>query len=523
MSSSDTIETTASTIDQAISQALTQLGAEQEDVTIEVLSTPRSGVLGLGARQARVRVTKRSREAAHSGVMSPPPAPPLRPTPPEMRRPEGRAEVRREPPREPSRPERSERAAEGWREGASVGAGGVRTEVAHEARGEAAREPRREAPVQRDEGRGGERRERPREAVGAADAGGAPRDERRGPEPQERSQPEGRGRREPERQDRRQVEGGDRREPRSEERRDSARAEPSPAGDNGPRREGLPEGAREAGRENGRSEEAPGPGEGRERRSRGGRGRGGRRRQQRATPRVEQPPVQSADARDMDRREADRDDDRDPFAGVDEGGNDPRKIVDLQEQAREATIFLERLLELMGEKATIEQAESDDPETLELNIKGDGSGILIGRHGQTLDAIEYMVNRLLARKIKDAAPISIDTESYRARRRRLLQRMALSKGEQAKREHVGVTLEPMPPRDRRIVHLALKDDPMIATRSTGDGFMRAIEIVPVDERRSPNERGGENRGRGRERDRDQDKTPPIGEQGGFKHGQKRFV
>src|SRR5260370_40157943 len=121
MSSSESIETTAATIDQAISQALTQLGAEQDDVTIEVLSTPRSGVLGLGARQARVRVTKRAREGAHSGVMSPPPAPPLRPTPPDMRKPEAaRAEVRREPQgpvrrepqgqvrREPPRPERSE-------------------------------------------------------------------------------------------------------------------------------------------------------------------------------------------------------------------------------------------------------------------------------------------------------------------------------------------------------------------------------------------------------------------------------
>jgi spoIIIJ-associated protein len=234
---------------------------------------------------------------------------------------------------------------------------------------------------------------------------------------------------------------------------------------------------------------------------------------------VEEPTQRAVEPRD---RDLERDDDRDPFAMVDEAGNDSRKIADLQEQAREAKIFLERILELMGEQATIEPAESDDPETLELNIKGDGSGILIGRHGQTLDAIEYMVNRLLARKIKDAAPISIDTESYRARRRRLLQRMALSKGEQAKREHVAVILEPMPPRDRRIVHLALKDDPMIATRSTGDGFMRAIEIAPVDERRDPSERGSENRGRGRTRESDRDK-PALGEQGGFKHGQKRIV
>jgi spoIIIJ-associated protein len=451
MSSSDSIETTAATIDQAISQALAQLGAEQDDVTIEVLSTPRSGVLGLGARQARVRVTKRAREGAHSGVMSPPPAPPLRATPPEMRR----SQARPEPPREPARQER--------------------IEPARDVRSDSPREPRREAPPRREERRPSDEREHPR----AAGGDGAPR--------------------------------GDRREPE----RNEPRSGPRPGRGNPPRQEARPADGN-AGGESGRGEEAAPPSGNREGRSRGGRGRGGRRQQQNSAPREAQPHDQGDE-----RRAGERDDDRDPFASVDDTGNDPRKIVDLQEQAREATVFLVRLLELMGEKATIEPAESDDPETLELNIKGDGSGILIGRHGQTLDAIEYMVNRLLARKIKDAAPISIDTESYRARRRRLLQRMALSKGEQAKREHVAVTLEPMPPRDRRIVHLALKDDPMIATRSTGDAFMRAVEIVPIDERRNPSERGSENRGRGR--DRDQDKAPPIGEQGGFKHGQKRIV
>ncbi|HZP44420.1 MAG TPA: Jag N-terminal domain-containing protein, partial [Candidatus Binataceae bacterium] len=77
----DSIEITAATVDEAIRQALEQLGAEADDVAIEVLTTPRAGVLGLGARQARVRVTRRAPEAATSGVMSPPPAPPPRPRP----------------------------------------------------------------------------------------------------------------------------------------------------------------------------------------------------------------------------------------------------------------------------------------------------------------------------------------------------------------------------------------------------------------------------------------------------------
>jgi spoIIIJ-associated protein len=207
-----------------------------------------------------------------------------------------------------------------------------------------------------------------------------------------------------------------------------------------------------------------------------------------------------------------------------EDADDIRLVADLKGQLAEASTVLARILELMGEQATIEVVNDDDPDAIELNIKGDGSGLLIGRHGQTLDALEYIVNRVLAHRLKDAAPISIDTESYRARRRGQLHRMALAKGEEAKREHQAVTLEPMPPRDRRIVHLALKDDPLITTRSSGEGFMRAVEIVPVDERREgPGDRGGRDRRRGRGGGPRAESQPPLGQQGGFSHGQKRIV
>ena len=209
------------------------------------------------------------------------------------------------------------------------------------------------------------------------------------------------------------------------------------------------------------------------------------------------------------------------------GAEEPSDHSDLAEPAvlaREATAVMARILELMGEKAKIEIVDDSSAENVELNIKGDGSGLLIGRHGQTLDALEYVVNRILARKLKDAAaPVSIDTESYRARRRRQLHRMALAKGEQAKREHVAVALDPMPPRDRRIIHLALKDDPLITTRSSGDGFLRSVEIMPVDERREgPGEGRDRRRERGQESSRERERPAP-GQQGGFKHGQKRIV
>ncbi len=219
-------------------------------------------------------------------------------------------------------------------------------------------------------------------------------------------------------------------------------------------------------------------------------------------------------------------------AGDDDAGAAGRKSADVEEQRREATMILKEILERMGERGDVRQIELD-AETVELEIKGDGSGILIGRHGQTLDALEYLVNRILARRIKDAAPISLETEAYRARRRQQLHRMALSMGEKAKREHKPVRLDPMPPRDRRVVHLALREDPMLTTRSAGEGLMRSIEIVPTAGGR-PQPRG-EGPGRGRRREPERDPQPEreraepergneaIGEQGGFKHGQKRIV
>src|ERR1700722_10737740 len=120
--------------------------------------------------------------------------------------------------------------------------------------------------------------------------------------------------------------------------------------------------------------------------------------------------------------------------GDDDSGAAGRKSADVEEQRREAMVLLKQILEQMGEPTDVRQIEVD-AETVEIEIKGDGSGILIGRHGQTLDALEYLVNRILARRIKDAAPISLETEAYRARRRQQLHRMALSMGEKAKREH----------------------------------------------------------------------------------------
>jgi spoIIIJ-associated protein len=317
MSNNESIEVAAASIDEAVQQALTQLEASEHDVTIEILTTPRSGLLGLGARQARVRVTRTRKPQAQTGVSAPAPAP------------------RRNPPR--------------------------------------------------------------------------------------------------------------------------SLQEPSPVGS-----------------------ESSKP---------------------------------------------------------DDDASEGRRIADMESQSREAAEILSRVLELMGERAELRRLPSDD-ESIELEIHGDGSGILIGRHGQTLDALEYIVNRVLARRIRDAVPISLETESYRARRRDQLHRMALAAGERAKRDGKSIRLDPMPPRDRRVVHVALKDDPLLTTRSVGDGFLRSIEIVAQTGRGVRTQatagapRGNRNRrgrGAGQPRETKESSTEPqlpskggLGEQGGFKHGQKRL-
>jgi spoIIIJ-associated protein len=116
--------------------------------------------------------------------------------------------------------------------------------------------------------------------------------------------------------------------------------------------------------------------------------------------------------------------------------------------------------------------------TIYLNIKGDGSGLLIGRHGQTLDAIQYIVGRIVGKQLGERRMVVVDTERYRERRRENLAQMARRMGEKAKATGRAVSLQPMTASERRIVHLALKHDRAIETRSEGEGGLKSIRIIP---------------------------------------------
>jgi spoIIIJ-associated protein len=141
-----------------------------------------------------------------------------------------------------------------------------------------------------------------------------------------------------------------------------------------------------------------------------------------------------------------------------------------------AQTALKGLLGHLDMEARVELKE--DEERIYLNIQGDGGGLLIGRKGQTLDALEYLVNKMVHKNQEGKKRIVVDTENYRTRREDSLVKLAQRLGEKARQLGRPVTISPMNAHDRRIVHLALQNDRSLRTRSTGAGLYRKVIISP---------------------------------------------
>lgn len=124
---------------------------------------------------------------------------------------------------------------------------------------------------------------------------------------------------------------------------------------------------------------------------------------------------------------------------------------------------LEKLLELLGIPATVEEHPLDD--SILLDVKSDDSGRLIGRQGQTLADLQYLTNRILFQQDKNAPKITVDVSGYRFQQRDALVKKAKEAAEKVRRWGDVVELEPLSAFDRRIVHAAIKDDPDIETHS----------------------------------------------------------
>jgi spoIIIJ-associated protein len=150
------------------------------------------------------------------------------------------------------------------------------------------------------------------------------------------------------------------------------------------------------------------------------------------------------------------------------------------ERGAEARQTLETLLGHMGIEATVQVREDDERVTLD--VAGSETGLVIGKKGQTLDALQFLMNKMINRDREGRKPIVVDAEGYRGRRAEALVELALRLGEKAVHTQRVVTVNPMSPHDRRIMHMALADVPGVTTRSEGEGSFRRLLIVPDPEK-----------------------------------------
>ena len=145
-----------------------------------------------------------------------------------------------------------------------------------------------------------------------------------------------------------------------------------------------------------------------------------------------------------------------------------------------ATAAVGRILEAAGVNVSRTLRAANDPESGGpiIDLAGEDSGLLIGRRGQTLQALQFLVN-LIVRKQFEGVRVVLDVENYRQRRESQLRDMATKVAERVAQTNRSITLEPMPPADRRIIHTSLTDHPGVSTESTGEGEGRKVTIMPV--------------------------------------------
>lgn len=159
-----------------------------------------------------------------------------------------------------------------------------------------------------------------------------------------------------------------------------------------------------------------------------------------------------------------------------EGTDDPIAV---------ASEMLSELLRLMGVQATVRghyasdglRDKNEEP-ALVLDIVGNDLGILIGRRGETLTALQYVTRLMVNHKLERWVNVIVDVEEYKNRRERTLQQLAVRTAERVAATGRTLALEPMPARERRIIHLTLRDHPEVTTQSVGEGEHRKVTIVP---------------------------------------------
>ncbi len=147
-----------------------------------------------------------------------------------------------------------------------------------------------------------------------------------------------------------------------------------------------------------------------------------------------------------------------------------------------AKTFLGDVLEKMDISAEIETSMIKDK--IKINISGDKMGLLIGKRGENLDALQYLVNLVVNKNTEKYARVILDTENYRQRREETLKKLAFRLAKKSSQTKQRIVLEPMNPYDRRIIHAALQNSKTVKTHSEGREPYRKIVITPIDKNES---------------------------------------
>lgn len=151
-----------------------------------------------------------------------------------------------------------------------------------------------------------------------------------------------------------------------------------------------------------------------------------------------------------------------------------RKEVSVDEHIRE---FLNSVFAAMGMQVELLIDVNQEEKVIDVELKGGDMGVLIGKRGQTLDSLQYLTNLAVNKKTEDYYKIKIDTEDYRKRRKETLENLARNIAYKVKRTKRAVSLEPMNPFERRVIHSALQNDKYVTTHSEGDEPYRHVVVT----------------------------------------------
>lgn len=139
--------------------------------------------------------------------------------------------------------------------------------------------------------------------------------------------------------------------------------------------------------------------------------------------------------------------------------------------------FLKEVFDAMDMVVSVSAEYTEEDRSLNIDLSGDEMGVLIGKRGQTLDSLQYLVSLVVNKETEEYIRVKVDTENYRKRRKETLENLAKNVAYKVKRNKRSVSLEPMNPYERRIIHSALQNDKFVTTHSEGEEPFRRVVVT----------------------------------------------